>query len=129
MSRAVKLNLDRTYEVFDLKPYPHLNEVIGDYFDIAFLNGPISLHPKHVTVGIAIDDNGLNKKLDINCLATSLRGVFLWNTEYPLVGPAVVVGSNAEGEDVDVPDWTIRLVEVIKETTDVADLPPGGSNN
>lgn len=126
MTRAIKLELDRTFEVFDLEPYPHLHDVLGAHFDITFLNGPIARHPRQVTVGIAVADEGLLKKLprntlatSRNTLATSLRGVFSLQ-DTMLVGPAVVVGSNWEGENVDVPTWAIDLVTEIKRCTDEA---------
>ena len=122
MTRAIKLNLDRTFETFDLGEYPHLREVLEADFDIVFLNGPIAMHPNQVTVGIAVDDMGLLKQgLEVNRLATSLRGVFFGRQyEEPLLGVAVVIASDCEGESVDVPNWAIELITAIKKCTDEA---------
>jgi hypothetical protein len=119
MTRAVRIDIDRTYEVFDLKPYPHLQEVIGGFFDITFVL-PIAQHPKQITVGLAVDDIGLWKELEINRLATSFRGVFWTPTNKPLVGVAVMIASDCKGDETDVPDWAIELLEAIKKGTDEA---------
>jgi hypothetical protein len=119
MTRAIRLDLDRTFEVFDLKEYPHLHDVLGAHFDIVWLNGPIAVHPHQVTVGIAVDDEGLLKGLQMNRLACSLYGVFGLPTN-PLVGTAVMMASDCEGESVDVPDWALLLVRTIKSCTDEA---------
>lgn len=123
--KAIKLT-DLDFEVIDVGEYPHLKEILGSYFDIAFLNGPIGLHPKQVLVGICVDDEGLRKGLKMNRLATSLAGVFRLS-DTPLVGPvAVVVASDYEGESIDVPDWAIKLVTTIKECIHAA-APDAGS--
>lgn len=114
MARAIKINTDRTYEVFDLEPYPHLHDVIGSYFDIEFLNGPLG-DPRRTYAAIAADDEGYRKRLPKNHLATSLRGIFLTHEVPSLVGVVVVVGSDWEGEQVDVPTWAIALVEAIQK--------------
>jgi hypothetical protein len=116
MTRAIKLDLDGTFEVFDLGAYPHLKEVIGAYFDVVWVNGPIASHPKQITVGIAVDDEGLLKQLKVNKLACSLYGIFVM-AESPLVGTAVVIASDYEGETVDVPDWVVQLVSTIYNCT------------
>jgi len=119
MTRAIKLNLDRTFEVFELGDYPHLREVLGAHFDIMWLNGPFRTHPNQVTVGIAVDDEGLLKDLQMNRLACSLYGVF-GMTDTPIVGTAVVIAGDTFGDDVDVPDWAVELVTTIKKCTDTA---------
>lgn len=119
MARAIKLNLNGTHEVFDLGPYPHLHDVLEAHFDIAFLNGPVSMHPRHVTVGIAVDDTGLLKKLPKNHIATSLNGCFRYQ-DTPLVGPAVITASDFEGELTDVPDWALDLVVAIQAAVNEA---------
>jgi hypothetical protein len=122
--RAIKLNLDATYEVFELGPYPDLNRQINpdeaaEPFALSFLNGPTRLHPKHVTVGLAVDKDGITKRLPINALASSLRGVFTLHTQ-PVVGTVVVVGSTWRGKATSVPDWVIDLVREIKRSVDIA---------
>ena len=123
--RAVKLNLDRSYTVFGLGPYPDLNQQLNPDekeapFGLCFLNGPLNLNPRHTMIGIAVavDEDGL-KRLPINRLACSLQGVFLHRPE-PLVGPAVVVGSDWRGGIADVPSWTIDLIREIRQATDIA---------
>lgn len=122
MSRAVKINLDRTFEIVDMKPYPHLCELLGDpniTFDMVWLNGPLAIHPEHVSVAIVVDDLGLYRKLPPNELATSLLSVFRLLDTF-LAGPAVVIGSDWEGDDVDVPDWTIELLTAIQKAENEA---------
>ena len=111
--RAIKLNVDGSHEIFDLGPYPHLHDVIGGYFDVVFLNGPLDQHPNHITVGIAVDDDGWVKELKKNHIATSLRGVFLYQ-DTPLLGTAVVIASDWQGEQAEVPHWVIDLVVAIQ---------------
>lgn len=117
MTRAIKLD-GGDWKVFDLKPYPHLHDVLGSHFDIVFLNG-VTPDPRHISVGIAVDDEGLLKHLPINTLATSLRSLFCL-TDQPLVGPAVVMASDWEGENIDVPMWAVALIDTVKWTTDEA---------
>ena len=120
--RAVKLNLDMSYTVFDLGPYPDLPRQINPTedvtFGLAFLNGPLDLHPGHVTVGIAVDEDGYMKRLPINKLACSLHGAFVLRAE-PLVGTAIVVGSDWRGDIADVPDWVINLIRELKRAVDI----------
>ena len=114
--RAIKLDLGGSFSVFDLQPYPHLHDVLESHFDIVFLNGPLARHPRQVTVGIAVDDEGHRKGLPVNTLASSLCGVFKLQ-DVPLVGTAVVVGSDWQGDNIDVPSWAIELVTELRRCT------------
>lgn len=114
MTRAIKLGLDDSFEVFNLQPYPHLHELIGGHFEVTFLNTPI-VHPNQVIVGIALDEMGWLKGLEPNGLASSLRGMFKLQKE-PIVGTAVVIAGDSRYEAVDVPDWTINLVKALRDS-------------
>lgn len=136
MSRAIMLGTDETHEVIELDMdgddlLDRLEIERPDDIELLWLNGPFLPNAKHVVAGIAcggplqaLVSCGIPQLVEPteNGLASSLRGVF-WSVAasvHPIFGPALVVGSDHEHNDVDVPEWAIHLVASIKFATNEA---------
>jgi len=111
MHRHLILNLDRTIKVVSIEEgdTEAFRKVTGDWCDFTTI-----YKDRYYIMSIAVDDNGLNKNLPVNALASGLRGVFVLQS-HPLVGPAVLCAANAFGESVDVPQDWIDLVNAIRK--------------
>lgn len=121
MTKGLLMPLDAETQLVDLGADDGVvaHEIIGDYFDVTML----TMHhdPHKISLGIIVDDRGLIKELPINVLATRVRGMFKMQ-DTPLVGPAILIASNWEGEGVDLPESVIALVKAMEHVQGESEL-------
>lgn len=104
--KAIKISPEGTFELLDISPgLDSLQSQVGGYIEFLDVDGKVAA---------IINEEGKLTGLPDNPLATAFAQQYCGIAPYDhIVGNMLLVGSNEEGDTIDVPDATILWCEAI----------------